>query len=628
MPPNTLMRKTEIEQEAKSHEAAKIQSVTKADYEFVKSGEAYVGPASDGNSFANSPLMRIRFGQTSNLALESVSKIYYDSGSQYRDVVTRFEQMGFSVELPAGKTMATLAPLDKMPVGTSDYVVTSNAGGRLMLGKESSHAIIAGGSEIAGPNGVSFRLADVSTAAGSPAIFDVIKNGAPTGEQFQVSPGETLTYDDGSGSPVKLHIYSTKPGFTLESKGAEVAILSDEFAFEHGRRFNDASSTSPLKNWLVSMGGSSVKDCGNVEYDPDATRLYIYCDDVSSALGNENRVRPGGAVDFNFMPGLRGTLSTQWTLQDSDYADLRITAQDGRDLAVGKPDDPNVRDRVVSGNFIKLALDDPRGFNIRRFGQDMGDVGEVYLDPQSNGERIYAKFAGNQYYTEASSFSIRRLSAADKRGGWGAGFGTGEIDIAEQARPDGTRWPAGGAPATTFALTFQSTPQGYRFKASDTQTPSAYYLGLGDASSSWTQYELPVTTEAGSRITSIGMTDAAVKLATTIGQVRYSLSGPDVPTSVREYAPPTRERRSVLVYPNPTDGIATIAYQVPSDQVVSVKVYDMMGREVGAPISGERTMSGNHEMRFDFGQLASGAYLVKVQGQDGLLGSAQVVVRE
>lgn len=69
-------------------------------------------------------------------------------------------------------------------------------------------------------------------------------------------------------------------------------------------------------------------------------------------------------------------------------------------------------------------------------------------------------------------------------------------------------------------------------------------------------------------------------------------------------------------YPNPFNPSTTIRYDLPEDAVVTLRVYDINGREV-ATVVNERQTAGSHEVRFDAqnvhgGRMASGVYLYQI----------------
>lgn len=64
-------------------------------------------------------------------------------------------------------------------------------------------------------------------------------------------------------------------------------------------------------------------------------------------------------------------------------------------------------------------------------------------------------------------------------------------------------------------------------------------------------------------------------------------------------------------YPNPFNPATTIRYHLPRQSKVSLKVYDVLGREVAALID-QRQLAGTYEVRFEAHDLASGVYFYRL----------------
>ncbi|MBI1937818.1 MAG: T9SS type A sorting domain-containing protein [Ignavibacteriales bacterium] len=65
---------------------------------------------------------------------------------------------------------------------------------------------------------------------------------------------------------------------------------------------------------------------------------------------------------------------------------------------------------------------------------------------------------------------------------------------------------------------------------------------------------------------------------------------------------------SVENYPNPFNPTTTIKYALPEAGFVTLKVYDMLGREVVELVNENKT-AGYHEVTFDASKLTSGVYI-------------------
>jgi hypothetical protein len=67
-------------------------------------------------------------------------------------------------------------------------------------------------------------------------------------------------------------------------------------------------------------------------------------------------------------------------------------------------------------------------------------------------------------------------------------------------------------------------------------------------------------------------------------------------------------------FPNPFNPATTIYYELPVDSKVTMKVYDMLGREVRGLLD-EEQQAGYRDIRFDSASLASGAYICRLHAQ-------------
>lgn len=69
---------------------------------------------------------------------------------------------------------------------------------------------------------------------------------------------------------------------------------------------------------------------------------------------------------------------------------------------------------------------------------------------------------------------------------------------------------------------------------------------------------------------------------------------------------------SIDSYPNPFNPTTTINYQLPQDGMVTIKVYDMLGKEVAILVN-EHKSTGYYKVDFDASKLTSGVYICSIQ---------------
>ncbi len=84
------------------------------------------------------------------------------------------------------------------------------------------------------------------------------------------------------------------------------------------------------------------------------------------------------------------------------------------------------------------------------------------------------------------------------------------------------------------------------------------------------------------------------------------------PTSVRQESPVAVSFELSQNYPNPFNPTTSIRYSVPVSGLVTLKVYDVLGREVMTLVSAEQS-AGSYVATFDAATLASGVYLYRIE---------------
>jgi len=68
-------------------------------------------------------------------------------------------------------------------------------------------------------------------------------------------------------------------------------------------------------------------------------------------------------------------------------------------------------------------------------------------------------------------------------------------------------------------------------------------------------------------------------------------------------------------FPNPFNPATTIQYQLPKNGFVTLKIYDILGKEVAALVNDQKTQ-GRYSVNFDASRLASGVYIYQLLVND------------
>jgi GH18 family chitinase len=79
-------------------------------------------------------------------------------------------------------------------------------------------------------------------------------------------------------------------------------------------------------------------------------------------------------------------------------------------------------------------------------------------------------------------------------------------------------------------------------------------------------------------------------------------------------------------YPNPFNGQTIIRYSVARAGRVTLKLFDVLGREVQTLVDGEQTQ-GSYEVPVSTNSLASGIYIYRIQHQNASLTRSMIVLR-
>ena len=79
-------------------------------------------------------------------------------------------------------------------------------------------------------------------------------------------------------------------------------------------------------------------------------------------------------------------------------------------------------------------------------------------------------------------------------------------------------------------------------------------------------------------------------------------------------------------YPNPFNPSTTIKYQIPKPGIVTLKVYDILGREVATLVS-ENKIEGTYDITFDASRFTSGVYIYQLRANDYVSSKKMILLK-
>ncbi|MBU1095677.1 MAG: T9SS type A sorting domain-containing protein, partial [Bacteroidetes bacterium] len=108
-----------------------------------------------------------------------------------------------------------------------------------------------------------------------------------------------------------------------------------------------------------------------------------------------------------------------------------------------------------------------------------------------------------------------------------------------------------------------------------------------------------------------GIDEKELNLTTKISGGDGSLPKENINEITLENVNVVEEYNLVQNYPNPFNPSTIIKYQLPADGIVTLKVYDILGKEIKTLVNRKQS-SGVYEVVFDASEYASGVYVYRL----------------
>jgi hypothetical protein len=299
----------------------------------------------------------------------------------------------------------------------------------------------------------------------------------------------------------------------------------------------------------------------------------IYCSNLSNPVitGNlffNNRVNGGGAVGQSG-GGAIFVFSAVPEIENNVFAGNTVEVGDGGALYLF----------IFNGSLVNNVF-------VNNTAADNG--GAVYMD-LSHPSVINSVFYDN-YSPDGPVFFLDRSSDidvtySDVEGGW---EGEGNIDIDPLFRDPGAA--------------------DYHLMAVECGDP----------------YDSPCI-DAGSPDYADSLLDCSWGLGTELSDMGAFGGGQMIPTAVDDDIETPSGFFISTNYPNPFNASTTISYQLPQASVVTLEVYDMLGRKVETLIDNRHDAAGEHHITWDASDNTSGLYFYRLE-VDGHSGTSKMLL--
>ena len=440
-----------------------------------------------------------------------------------------------------------------------------------------------------------YRIATTS-ASGRVAIRYAVANAGPSGANSDYIGIDALTIIRTASAPTYVYPtlgcnYGSMPLYASGAFGHSAAVLNDTLYITGGSSTGAGSTTS--QRYAINTNTFST---GTALPESKAGHSMVHCGNAIYLIGGSSSVTVGGTTCYKYTP------STGWT----SIAPLPV-ALSGH-VAV------NWGDSVI---FV---------------------VGGPWSAPTTN--VYFYRPASNTWGTSTACLAGRRSAAVGIVGnkiiiaaGYNAAFfkntqigtiGSSASTITWAAGPDvplptgvtGTSRPGGTGVGTKFYLIpgemsggLSNTSDSIRvFDAtSNTWEPTLIY-GRGTSGSASNYWAAVDNYTAGSGKVKVLITGGA------LGTVFPGLCTAQVDACTVNNVGPIETPVSYNLsqnYPNPFNPVTKISYALPKSGYVTLKVYDVLGKEVMTLVN-EAKNAGNYSVEFNASNLSSGMYFYKI----------------
>ncbi|MEM4555074.1 MAG: S-layer protein [Candidatus Anstonellaceae archaeon] len=484
--------------------------------------------------------------------------------------------------------------ISKMERPTANLQSTTSVvtGGEVRLAKEAKYGIINVGQSLDAGN-FKVRLTDISYAVGAdksyPAIIDILDANDQVIGQIKVNEKDTYTYvQPGTSNTIKIHVYKTAPGLTLNAKWAEMAIFSDEIVLKDGKEIDQKNKEYKVSLLWKNKDWPGATNTVHADQNKSDSLRQIVIYDTETFSGN--KYKPGDVYNFpKTNPKFKLTYQGL-DLSDADYepvsitalstiSNLRVATTEGASASCGASSNDDYK---YTAKFIEVKASSNAFGGSGALGSYQVD--RIYIDPigvtttnstSPNGIQAYSnhtlyptKISPKVFFKPSGfdcwlwsnltvnnsnldptdeQYMVKFETVGEQSSAYGAiylgtdtaavsQFAEGYLIIREDAGKNNTSTTSKVytlLPFNMSAVAGNNNP--FRFKAQDSSTPDVFYKGIFDSNP--TSFEPKLVTERGSQVTSVSTSSASFKAAKKVGMPTFQFAFADVAaaSSANEY---------------------------------------------------------------------------------------------
>ncbi|VVB66752.1 Uncharacterised protein [Candidatus Gugararchaeum adminiculabundum] len=270
-------------------------------------------------------------------------------------------------------------------------------GSTVSLAKEGAYRVLHIGENLSS-GAYSVRLADIGLAEGAtnvhPAAIEIYDANGVKLKEDKVDPGTTYSWTATDGTNLKIKVYTTQPGYTLNSKWAEIALYSQEITLTSG----DTIDNDKNADWDVSIGWRD-KGYTAAANQTDHLREILLINDANTA-----KMQKGDTLDIVGDPVVFQLEFGGVDLADADYNLVTYTVDNAADLKVSSGQSCETADTqdLTGQQLLQVSAKTKDSFEIEGFMVNTfyvnlkGDMGNKILS-------LYYKPSGASCWYNATS---------------------------------------------------------------------------------------------------------------------------------------------------------------------------------------------------------------------------------